>query len=1016
MRCINAGHDRRGLFDLHFLPVRRRALACALLLAVPVGAWAAPDPFSFTDQAGVATGTPTTSNEITVSGIEGTLAIDVTGGFYSVNGGAFGSAAGTIGNGSTVRVRVTSAPEVDTARNARLTIGDAFDVFTVTTGPDDTSPNQFRFTDQTGVAPGSTRFAGAVTIEGINTATPISVIGGDYRVNEGTFTRVPGMVNAGDVVRVRQQASFQPLTDANTKLMVGSTIDTFTTMSNDTDVVPEQFGFDLVRYQDKGVTVESMPVVPTGYNGPSPVKPLAGTAYRIIGGAGGGAGGPNPYVTAPGTIEPGQAIQVRHNAAKGFDRMRVTGVLVGGVRGDFSSKTSGAECDQAAQLDPEGQVILPPDASEVQAPVNVDEDLGLVSLLYPASNTTTDAFYPNLPCEPSIGGELPAEQPPTDEELAAAAYLNHYNQGAGATTLAQLQANPLPPPPPLPAFNNGECSIRGAAGGTTYPCTDPIFLNPAMPFEGRDIIYVHGLYLQHISDRIADPTGPASALWPQDALEFTEPTGYYRQLSQSYWTQHIIEHLSNQNPSFTTVGWQYTPADNSTGPVYAPKPNRYLTVAYSSNQTLEYGMHAILTQIHQAMATGKNVITPPTYPADQFRPFCATGCIIIGHSTGPLVTSAALAHAYAGFYGPGASQIVPKILAHVSFNGAISGSVLATLGRAVANAVPTGAEYSMVCNVLDKFLNLPNSCARDLSWVQTSILRDLDPAIAQQYWGEWVNFSPVPTVTLAGGHPIGDYDPTSLLVPGVNDGVVTMDSACGTPNPVFPGVSPPSGLTVTSLLKAFDFSEVPNFLQRGGGLLLHQKKLLAGFPWGGISKGSRYLSAGCTPYLSVAGMVMPYQNVFPGTNFDARRRKANHYSLMQSLAGHSYNGAGVSPDYFPSFFGYPASDLRHYAPWPFSSPNVEESRAVTDPTIYTRVIDTNGTKLAKPFDMHEIKRGRKIAFKFPINLGSCEKIPGGTGLKRYWCAKWIWKRTYHLADKWELKQDSHYAYEYIGRR
>jgi hypothetical protein len=68
-----------------------------------------PDAFTFTDQTGVALSTVIESAVITVSGINTAAAISITGGEYSINGGAWTSAAGTVANGQTVKVRHTSS-------------------------------------------------------------------------------------------------------------------------------------------------------------------------------------------------------------------------------------------------------------------------------------------------------------------------------------------------------------------------------------------------------------------------------------------------------------------------------------------------------------------------------------------------------------------------------------------------------------------------------------------------------------------------------------------------------------------------------------------------------------------------------------------------------------------------------------------------------------------------------------------------------------------------------------------
>ena len=92
-----------------------------------------PDAFSFTDQTGVALSTVVTSNSITVSGINAAADISVSGGEYSINGGGFTSASGTVSNADTVVVRHTSSNANSTAVQTTLTIGGVSDTFSSTT-------------------------------------------------------------------------------------------------------------------------------------------------------------------------------------------------------------------------------------------------------------------------------------------------------------------------------------------------------------------------------------------------------------------------------------------------------------------------------------------------------------------------------------------------------------------------------------------------------------------------------------------------------------------------------------------------------------------------------------------------------------------------------------------------------------------------------------------------------------------------------------------------------------------
>ena len=76
----------------------------------------------------------------------------------------------------------------------------------------DICPNDFIFGDVTGASLSTSYTSTVVGIYGINIATPISIVGGDYRINSGAFTNVAGTVNNNDLVEVRQTSSATPST------------------------------------------------------------------------------------------------------------------------------------------------------------------------------------------------------------------------------------------------------------------------------------------------------------------------------------------------------------------------------------------------------------------------------------------------------------------------------------------------------------------------------------------------------------------------------------------------------------------------------------------------------------------------------------------------------------------------------------------------------------------------------------------------------------------------------------
>lgn len=195
-----------------------------------------PDSFVFTDQTGVALNTPITSDPITVTGINTSTSISVTGGQYSRNGGAFTGSKGTAYQGDSIRVRHTSATAYNTTVNTVLTIGSIKDTFSSTTlvNTPDTTPNPFNFTQQTGVPLSTAVTSNAISVIGINAAASISISGGLYSINGGSFLATAGSVNNGDTLTVRQISSANYSMTTNAVLTIGGVSGTFsvTTLAN----------------------------------------------------------------------------------------------------------------------------------------------------------------------------------------------------------------------------------------------------------------------------------------------------------------------------------------------------------------------------------------------------------------------------------------------------------------------------------------------------------------------------------------------------------------------------------------------------------------------------------------------------------------------------------------------------------------------------------------------------------------------------------------------------------------
>ena len=94
-----------------------------------------PDPFSFTDQPSVATSTLILSDIVTITGIAAAAAVDITGDgspAFRVGGGAW-LTSGTISDGETLQLRLTSNAAHSTLNSATITVGTESDQWDVTT-------------------------------------------------------------------------------------------------------------------------------------------------------------------------------------------------------------------------------------------------------------------------------------------------------------------------------------------------------------------------------------------------------------------------------------------------------------------------------------------------------------------------------------------------------------------------------------------------------------------------------------------------------------------------------------------------------------------------------------------------------------------------------------------------------------------------------------------------------------------------------------------------------------------
>jgi len=286
-----------------------------------------PDIFSFMAQTDVALNTTVTSNTITVSGIGAATAISISGGTYSVNGGIYKSTSSTVANGDTVTVKLTSSSSYSTAKTATLTIGGISGAFKATTIANDSIPDSFSFTSQTGIALNTLVTSNSITVSGIAVASAISITGGTYSVNGGVYTSASGTVANGDTVTVQLTSSGSYSTTTTSTLTIGGVSGIFSVSTID-DTTPDTFSFTASTGAATGTVITSGTITVSGINAATAISITGGT-YSINGGA---------YTSEAGTVNNGDTVTVQ--VTSGDYSATTSAVLtVGGVSSTFAVTT-----------------------------------------------------------------------------------------------------------------------------------------------------------------------------------------------------------------------------------------------------------------------------------------------------------------------------------------------------------------------------------------------------------------------------------------------------------------------------------------------------------------------------------------------------------------------------------------------------------------------------------------------------------------------------------------------------
>ena len=187
-----------------------------------------PDYFDFEDVPDAPANTPIDSDTLTITGL--TIPATVTstnGALLSVNGGPFAASPSQVSNNQTLQIRLTSSPdpggEVETSitigNNAQSELTDIWKVFTTTAG--DIEPDDFYFIDKDKQVPGTMVESNTVIIQGITSPSPIVISGGEGFIGNGPNWITNGLINNGETLKLRIQASAQLDTPVSLSVTIG---------------------------------------------------------------------------------------------------------------------------------------------------------------------------------------------------------------------------------------------------------------------------------------------------------------------------------------------------------------------------------------------------------------------------------------------------------------------------------------------------------------------------------------------------------------------------------------------------------------------------------------------------------------------------------------------------------------------------------------------------------------------------------------------------------------------------
>ena len=268
-----------------------------------------PDAFDFTDVSNAALDRYVISANLRITGIDAGTRVSIsTGGEYRINKGAWTTAPGTLNPRDQLQLRLRSANAPATTSTVTITVGSVSDSFAVTTEAADTQPDELSFASVEDAKVGKPAVSEIVKPTGFNTAVPLSVTGGEYRIKTGdswaAWTTGSTQLAPNQRLQLRVTPDEVGATVA-VQVTLGSVSTSWQVTAEAADTTPDPFPFDGKTVKQAGKLLSSAATPLRGFNVGLPLT-VSGGEYRLrIGGVWG------EWTSAPTVVNSGTGVQLR---------------------------------------------------------------------------------------------------------------------------------------------------------------------------------------------------------------------------------------------------------------------------------------------------------------------------------------------------------------------------------------------------------------------------------------------------------------------------------------------------------------------------------------------------------------------------------------------------------------------------------------------------------------------------------------------------------------------------------